>query len=54
MKKGSVIALVVIAIAATIVVTSFGDASVYVTFDTAKKMVVEGNDQNVHVVGEWK
>ncbi len=54
MKKGSVIALVVIAIAAAIVVTSFGDASVYVTFETAKKMIVEGNDQKVHVVGELK
>lgn len=54
MKKGSVVALVVIAIAAAIVVTSFGDASVYVTFATAQKMVSEGNDQKVHVVGELK
>lgn len=54
MKKGAIIALVAIAVAVAIIVTTFGDASVYVTFNGAEKLAQKGNADNVHVVGALK
>lgn len=46
MKKSHILAIAVIAIAITIMVSTAGDASSYVTFNVAKN-----NDTKVHVVG---
>ena len=54
MKKTHIYALVVIAIAVGVLISTAGDASSYVDFQTAKAMVNSGNDNMVHVVGELK
>ncbi len=54
MKKSHIFLLLVIAIAVAVVVSTAGDASSYVNFETAKAMVNSGNDDMVHVVGELK
>jgi cytochrome c-type biogenesis protein CcmE len=52
MKKTHILGLVVIALAAVIIVSTAGDASVYVTFDEAKSLAENGNDKKIHVVGQ--
>ena len=52
MKISHIIALVVVAIAIGVVVSTAGDASTYVTFNEAKALVAEGDNGDVHVVGE--
>ena len=52
MKISHIIALVVVAIAIGVVVSTAGDASTYVTFNEAKALVAEGDHGDVHVVGE--
>lgn len=54
MKKTHLIALVVIASAIAIIISTAGDASTYVTFDQAFQMASSGNDNSIHVVGELK
>lgn len=54
MKISHLIALVVIAAAVGIIITTTGDASAYVTFDQAAEMADEGNLKSLHVVGELK
>lgn len=54
MKKSHIIAIVVIAVAIGIIITSAGDASKYVTFNEAYQMSQSGNDNSIHVVGELK
>jgi len=54
MKKTYIIALLVIAVAVAIIVTTAGDASSYVTFDQAAQMASLGNHKSIHVVGELK
>ncbi len=54
MKKTHIIAIVVIAAAIGIIVSTAGDASSYVTFDEAYKMSNVGNKASIHVVGELK
>jgi cytochrome c-type biogenesis protein CcmE len=54
MKKGHIIAIVVIAAAIGIIVSTAGDASSYVTFDEAQKMSNVGNQAGIHVVGQLK
>lgn len=48
MNKGSIIALVVIAVAIGIIITTYSDTSTYETFDVA----VANQEQKFHVVGE--
>ena len=54
MKKGQIIGLVVIAIAVAIVLTTFDDASSYTDFATAKEMAENGDEGDIHIVGELK
>ena len=54
MKKSHIIAIVVIAVAIAIIISTAGDASTYVTFDTAYQMASVGNKAGIHVVGELK
>jgi cytochrome c-type biogenesis protein CcmE len=51
MKKSYILAIVVIAVAIGIIVSTAGDASTYVNFDTAYKMASTGNTNQIHVVG---
>ncbi len=52
MKTSHIIALVVIAIATAIIVSTFDNASTYVTFAEAKKLALDGDDSDIHVVGQ--
>jgi cytochrome c-type biogenesis protein CcmE len=52
MKKGYLIALVVIAIFVAVFVSTFGQASQYTTFDGAYELYKNNDDQEVHVIGE--
>ena len=54
MKTSHIIAIVVIAVAIGIIITSAGDASQYVTFDEAYEISQSGNSNSIHVVGELK
>jgi len=54
MKKTHIIALLVIAVAVAIIITTAGDASSYVTFDQASQMASSGNTKSIHVVGSLK
>jgi cytochrome c-type biogenesis protein CcmE len=54
MKKSHIIAIVVIAVAIAIIISTAGDASTYVTFEEAYHMASMGNTGAIHVVGELK
>ena len=54
MKKTHIIAILVIASAIAIIISTAGDASTYVTFDQAFLMASSGNKNHIHVVGELK
>ncbi len=54
MKKGHILGLGIIAIAIVIIITSIGDASSYEDFDTAKEMMMDGEEKAIHVVGQLK
>lgn len=54
MKKGHIIGLIVIAVALTIIISTAGDASAYVTFSDAREMASTGNQNLIHVVGKLK
>jgi cytochrome c-type biogenesis protein CcmE len=54
MKKSSLIAIIVIAVAIGIIISTAGDASSYVNFDTAYEMSQAGNKTKIHVVGQLK
>ena len=52
MKKSHIIALVVIAIAIAMIISTIGDASTYLSFKEARTLAESGNTKTVHVVGE--
>ncbi|TAG52090.1 MAG: cytochrome c maturation protein CcmE [Cytophagales bacterium] len=52
MKTSYIIGLVVIGIAISIIVTTAGDASSYVSFKEAIELAKDGDDTKVHVVGK--
>lgn len=54
MKKSHLFALLVIAAAVVIIISTAGDASTYVTFSEAREIAAKGNPKSVHVVGELK
>jgi cytochrome c-type biogenesis protein CcmE len=54
MKRSHIIAMVLIAIAIAIIISTTGDASSYVTFKEAYKMAQDGDHEKVHVVGKLK
>jgi cytochrome c-type biogenesis protein CcmE len=54
MKKSHILGIVVIAVAITVIVSTAGDASSYVTFKEAYEMAEKGKDNKIHVVGQLK
>ena len=54
MKKTHILGIIVIGIAIMIIVSTAGDASTYVSFDEAKELAEDGNDNLIHVVGSLK
>ena len=54
MKKTHILAILVIAVAIGIIVSTAGDASTYVSFDQAFQIASAGNTTSIHVVGELK
>jgi cytochrome c-type biogenesis protein CcmE len=54
MKTSHIIAIIFIAIAITMMVSTFGDASEYVTFAQAREKAQKGESQIIHVVGTLK
>lgn len=51
MKTSHIIGIVVIGIAISVIVSTAGDASAYVTFSDAQEMSAAGNRNKIHVVG---
>lgn len=54
MKISHIIAILIIAVAIGIIISTSGDASQYVTFKEASAMAAEGDDDKVHIVGKLK
>lgn len=54
MKKSSIISLVVIAVAVTVIISTSADASAYLTFDEAYELAENGRSKKIHVVGQLK
>tara|TARA_B100000941_G_C28463136_1_gene531922 strand:- start:953 stop:1357 length:405 start_codon:yes stop_codon:yes gene_type:complete len=54
MKKSHIIGIVIIAMAMGIILTTAGDASIYVTFEEAKRRESDGDRSKIHVVGKLK
>ena len=54
MKKIHIGGLIIVAVVIGIILSTAGDASSYVTFEEARAMAVNGNDNKIHVVGELK
>jgi len=54
MKITHIIAIIVIAVAIGIIVSTAGDASTYVNFSQAYQMASSGETKKIHVVGELK
>jgi cytochrome c-type biogenesis protein CcmE len=54
MKKMHIIGIIIVSVALTIILSTAGDASSYVTFAEAIKMAREGNKKKIHVVGTLK
>jgi cytochrome c-type biogenesis protein CcmE len=54
MKISHIIAIIIIAVAIGILISTSGDASQYVSFKEAFEMAAEGDNDKVHVVGKLK
>ncbi len=54
MKRTHIIAIATIALAIGIIISSAGDASMYVSFKEARELAAEGKSSKVHVVGRLK
>lgn len=54
MKKSHILGIIIIAVAITIIVSTAGDASSYVTFKEAYSMAENGKANKIHVVGTLK
>jgi cytochrome c-type biogenesis protein CcmE len=54
MKKSHILGIIVIAIAITIIISTAGDASSYVSFKEAKELSEKGKKSKIHVVGQLK
>lgn len=54
MKKSHIIAVVVIAACIGLIIATAGDASTYVSFNQAYQMASNGNNNQIHVVGDLK
>jgi len=54
MKKSYILGIVIIGIAITVIISTAGDASSYVTFKEALEMVEKDKNTKIHVVGQLK
>ncbi len=54
MKKSSIIGLIVIAIAVSVIISTSADASAYLTFNEAYELAENGKSKKIHVVGQLK
>lgn len=54
MKISHIIAIIIIAVAIGVIVSTSGEASRYVTFKEATTMAADGDDNKIHVVGKLK
>ncbi len=54
MKRSHIIGIGIIALAIGIIISSAGDASMYVSFKEARELASEGKTSKVHVVGRLK
>lgn len=54
MKKTHIFAIVIIAVAIGVIMSTAGDASTYVCFKDATSLAAEGDHDKVHVVGKLK
>lgn len=54
MKKAHIFAIVIIAVAIGVIMSTAGDASSYVSFKEATQLSEGGKDKKVHVVGKLK
>lgn len=54
MKKSHILGILVIAVAITVLVSTAGDASSYVSFKEAYSMAENGKSNKIHVVGQLK
>ncbi len=54
MKLTHIIAIVAIAVAVGVIISTTGDASTYVSFKEASQLASEGKSKKVHVVGTLK
>lgn len=54
MKKSHLFGILIIAACITIIMTTAGDASTYVSFGEARQMSAGGQAKKVHVVGQLK
>lgn len=54
MKKSHILGIIIIAVAVTIIISTAGDASSYVTFKEAKELSHKGKSSKIHVVGQLK
>lgn len=54
MKKSHILIILAIGAAIAIIATSAADTSSYVSFDDAYVLASNGNDDDIHVVGELK
>lgn len=52
MKLSHIIAIVVIAVGISVIISTAGNASSYVSFDEAFEMAESGDEAKVHVIGE--
>ncbi|WP_420576938.1 cytochrome c maturation protein CcmE [Ekhidna sp.] len=52
MKKKYIVAIIIIAVAITMIISMAGDASTYVSFKEAKELSEKGFKKSIHVVGE--
>ena len=52
MKNTTALSLIFISIIIVIIITTFGDASTYVSFSEAKSLHSAGNESKIHVVGK--
>ena len=52
MKKTHLVAILIIAVAIAIIISTAGDASTYVTFEEAYSLAQDGNNNKIHVVGQ--
>ena len=54
MKKSHIFGIIIIGIAISVLISTFGDTSTYVGFEEAREMAENGDNQKIHVVGQLK